>query len=355
MAIWITILFFPLAFLNFKVEAYAQYYKTINKDGTISFSDNPTSSILQREPTQKTTGPQEELEKSSSPEPGRISDKESPRTSGFSDNPTSSISRKDPAKKTTAPQKELEKFSSPYPGKIPEKESSPSLLQKATEEQSSPHLMKLSLPGKNWALEFNFKDFKIEDSEILPDFKGRRIMATNNRTKVILSVFLTPAQKPLSHKELRDSSWESLKRLPFKREHIKKYETGQWAILEYIIKEAKGIKDVDQKNVFAYLVKDNIYIDFHLSKVLYTPADENLFKEFIASAKILDHFTPSSIDNFGYGSYFYLNKNYEKAIVYYEKALDQEKQKPRLQKKFWIVLVDNLGMAYGLSGNLKMA
>jgi tetratricopeptide (TPR) repeat protein len=50
-----------------------------------------------------------------------------------------------------------------------------------------------------------------------------------------------------------------------------------------------------------------------------------------------------------------LNKNYEKAIVYYEKALDQEKQKPRLQKKFWIVLVDNLGMAYGLSGNLKMA
>jgi len=41
--------------------------------------------------------------------------------------------------------------------------------------------------------------------------------------------------------------------------------------------------------------------------------------------------------------------------VYYEKALDQEKQAPRLQKKFWIVLVDNLGMAYGLTGNLKMA
>jgi tetratricopeptide (TPR) repeat protein len=136
---------------------------------------------------------------------------------------------------------------------------------------------------------------------------------------------------------------------------VKKYEAGQWAILEYIIKDVKEIKDVNQKNVFGYRVQDDTWIDFHLSKVSYTAVDEGLFKEFIASAKVLDHFTPSSFDNFGYGSYYYLNKRYEKAIVYYEKALEQEKEKPRLQKKFWIVLVDNLGMAYGFSGNLKMA
>jgi tetratricopeptide (TPR) repeat protein len=224
-----------------------------------------------------------------------------------------------------------------------------------TEEGLNPDLMKLSLPGKNWAMEFNLRDFQVEDMSILPDYKGRKIMAKNDKTNLILSVFFTPAQKKVSHKEFRDNAWERLERLPFKREGVKKYEVGQWAILEYVVKDVKGIKDVNHKSVFAYRVQDDTWIDFHLSKVLYTAVDEGLFKEFIASAKVLDHFTPSSIDHFGYGSYFYLNKDYEKAIVYYEKALDQEKQAPRLQKKFWIVLVDNLGMAYGLTGNLKMA
>jgi len=400
-ASWLIILTFLLAFLNFQVEAYAQYYKTTNKDGTVSFSDNPASSIFQKDPAQKTTVPPEELLKSHPPDPGRVSDKESPRTPGVSDKPASSTSKKDPAKEATGLQEELEKPNPPDSGRIADKESpqtpghsdnptgsssrkepakktpglqeelgksqspdsgrtsnkgsSPRLLRKATEEGLNPDLMKLSLPGKNWAMELNFKDFLVEDVSILPDYKGRKLTAINNNTNIILSVFLTPAQKPLGHKEFRDNSWEHLKRLPFKRAGVKMYEAGQWAILEYIIEEVKELKDVNQKNVFAYRVQDDTWIDFHLSKVLYTPADDNLFKEFIASAKVSDHFTPSSVDNFGYGSYFYLNKNYERAIVYYEKALEQEKQKPRLQKKFWIVLVDNLGMAYGLSGNLKMA
>jgi len=180
-------------------------------------------------------------------------------------------------------------------------------------------------------------------------------MATNKKSNLILSVSFTPAPRKSSHKEFRDEAWERLERLPFKRDSVKKYEADQWAILEYVVKDVKEIKDVNQKNVFAYRVQEDTWIDFHLSKVLYTAADERLFKEFVASAKVLDSFTPSSADLFGYGSYFYLNKDYEKAIVYYEKALGLEKQTPRLQKKFWIVLVDNLGMAYGLSGKLEMA
>ena len=292
MARWILILIMPLAFLSSQDEAGAQYYKSTNKDGTVSFSDQPTSSIFE----------------------------------------------KDPAKKRNS-----------------DKESTPALTQKETDEPLNPDLMELSLPGKNWALEFNFKDFQIQYSGILPDFKGRSMTATNSKSKVILSVSLGPAQRQLSNKELRDHSWERLQKLPAKREDVKKYEMNQWAIFEYVVKEVKGAKDFSQKNVIAYLVKDNTWIDFQLSKVLYTPADERLFKDFVASAKILDNFTLSSIDNFQYGNYYYANKNYEKAIVYYQKALEQEKRKPRLLKTFWLVLVDNLGMAYGLSGDLEMA
>jgi tetratricopeptide (TPR) repeat protein len=53
------------------------------------------------------------------------------------------------------------------------------------------------------------------------------------------------------------------------------------------------------------------------------------------------------------GSRYYLDGDYKKAIPPYQKALDLEKQERKLEKKFWIALVDNLGMAYGITGDIK--
>ena len=55
------------------------------------------------------------------------------------------------------------------------------------------------------------------------------------------------------------------------------------------------------------------------------------------------------------GSNYFLKGDYEKAIGPYQKALDLEKEKPTLDKTLWKVLVDNLGMSYGISGNLDKA
>lgn len=53
------------------------------------------------------------------------------------------------------------------------------------------------------------------------------------------------------------------------------------------------------------------------------------------------------------GSQYYIDGDYKNAIPPYQKALDLEKQERKLEKKFWIVLVDNLGMAYGITGDIK--
>jgi tetratricopeptide (TPR) repeat protein len=55
------------------------------------------------------------------------------------------------------------------------------------------------------------------------------------------------------------------------------------------------------------------------------------------------------------GSAYFLRDDFKNAIVPYQKALDLEKVKRRLSKSLWRVLVDNLGMAYGISGDLKSA
>ncbi|MEO8041493.1 MAG: hypothetical protein ABI646_02685 [Acidobacteriota bacterium] len=61
----------------------------------------------------------------------------------------------------------------------------------------------------------------------------------------------------------------------------------------------------------------------------------------------------TSMDYLQEGSVFYMNGAYKGAIKPYQKALDLEKKDRKLERKFWIVLVDNLGMAYGITGDVK--
>jgi len=55
------------------------------------------------------------------------------------------------------------------------------------------------------------------------------------------------------------------------------------------------------------------------------------------------------------GSNAYLRQDYTQAIKLYSKALELEKREPTLEKDVWRVLVDNLGMSYGITGNHKKA
>src|SRR5215831_8822138 len=57
----------------------------------------------------------------------------------------------------------------------------------------------------------------------------------------------------------------------------------------------------------------------------------------------------------GQGSQAYLKRDYKKAIEFYSKALELEKKEPSLNQTFWRVLVDNLGMSYGITGDNKRA
>lgn len=55
------------------------------------------------------------------------------------------------------------------------------------------------------------------------------------------------------------------------------------------------------------------------------------------------------------GSAHYIRQDFRKAIGFYSKALELEKKQPTLEKTMWRVLIDNLGMAYGISGDLAKA
>jgi tetratricopeptide (TPR) repeat protein len=55
------------------------------------------------------------------------------------------------------------------------------------------------------------------------------------------------------------------------------------------------------------------------------------------------------------GSRFFLESDYKQAAPLYQRALDREKGNRTLSETLWRVLVDNLGMSYGIPGDLKHA
>lgn len=57
----------------------------------------------------------------------------------------------------------------------------------------------------------------------------------------------------------------------------------------------------------------------------------------------------------GQASTLYLKHDYKGAIGPYSQTLELEKANPTLQKSLWYVLIDNLGMSYGITGNLEKA
>ena len=64
---------------------------------------------------------------------------------------------------------------------------------------------------------------------------------------------------------------------------------------------------------------------------------------------------PAVTQNFATASKAFLQQDYPEAAKSYQKVLDLEKNKRTLSKKYFLVLVDNLGMSYGISGKLDKA
>ncbi len=209
----------------------------------------------------------------------------------------------------------------------------------------------LSLPDLPWAIEVDAPGFVIDEKELNQSGNASRLYATNKETGVLLSVFLEPAAMKGDAKIARDHYWNRGKNSPFKKEKIKLYESGSKALVEYVFPEHRG-KQINQKHINAYLSEDGYWIDVHVSQMNHREGSNDPLQQVIKTIRINRSYIPDALDYFAYGNWNYRKKNYRKAIAHYEKALGLEKQKRTLGRKEWIVLVDQLGMSYGISGDL---
>ena len=212
----------------------------------------------------------------------------------------------------------------------------------------------LTLPGLEWALEISAPGFDVEKRTLGPRGDSIYLFASSKETHLIISAFLEKAPRKVTSKECRDFYWSGTKKTPLKKEQIEMYDFGGMAIVEYMVPTFQG-RETNQKNLFAYFARDNYWAYIHLSKIRFVSGEKGLFNRILTSVKFNESYNPTALDLLEFGNRSLFRKDFQGAISYYGKALNLDKHRKSLGRKGWILLVDQLGMSYGLSGDFIRA
>lgn len=216
------------------------------------------------------------------------------------------------------------------------------------------NVVTLHVPGKSAALQVDLLHLKLEWNQISQDLTARRLLASDGRGWTFSAFVHGGEGKVADAKGVRDREWKQVQKSPLKETQVKLYERGPMAMLEYMVEEFQG-RTVHSKHVHGYLLSGDLWLDMHVSKGQFQPEDEKFLSRIRDGVKLVEPYEFTSREHFGYGSMFYLEQKWKQAATHYEAALALEKQNRVLPRDEWRVLVDNLGMAYGMSGNMAKA
>jgi hypothetical protein len=238
-----------------------------------------------------------------------------------------------------------------------------------SQAQQPSHRAQMAIPNVKGVLEFDVGPTPFE-IHVRPDGKEVQLQAFGRPDKLGISAFLQRVTFPASPEKCRDEWWPGTKKaVKMQRDDLQETVVkDSVARVEFIVPEFRGAK-VQQKDMHAYLGSGNLCAEIHLSKAGFNPEDSKLFEDVLASVKLSPDVSLAEIQAqnpaqppdhdsfyyFGLGSKFYLQRDYFHAEDAYLKALDLDRQKHSLSKDYFRVLVDNLGMSYGMTGKLPQA
>jgi tetratricopeptide (TPR) repeat protein len=223
----------------------------------------------------------------------------------------------------------------------------------------------ISVPGVTGTLELDPGPTAWE-SRVRSDGKETQMQAMGRADHLLVSAFLQRVNFAASAERCRDEWWpgteKGTREHHVKIDHLQKSTQDGIARVEYIIPELQGMP-IRQRSVHAYLGERDLCAEIHLSKVQFAPEDQKLFDAVLATARLrtdgagVQEQAQDNRENtyLNEASRYYLQHNYAAAAERYQKVLDLEKQKRTLNQTMFRVVVDNLGMSYGITGNLPKA
>ncbi|HET6250921.1 MAG TPA: hypothetical protein VFE47_24745 [Tepidisphaeraceae bacterium] len=169
---------------------------------------------------------------------------------------------------------------------LPERTAALEMLKGATQKAHAPNTeLRVASPGGEWEIVIPIKGLEVDGQRVSVARKMKQVNASDEKSGLIASVFMEPAQKPGDSTMVRDVYWGRAKESPFKKDDIKLDKAGDFATVQYTVPEVGG-QPIAQKNANIYIVHDGEWIDVHLSKVNFTKADQAIFDEAIKGVRI---------------------------------------------------------------------
>ncbi|HVZ42042.1 MAG TPA: hypothetical protein VHI13_22375 [Candidatus Kapabacteria bacterium] len=228
--------------------------------------------------------------------------------------------------------------------------------------RTSDGTISISVPKAPWYLGFKASGFQLKEKKESKNGEAAYYFFVDEASGMNLSFFVEPAAEFNDAKQYRDMAWEKSRGQFGEPTDVVKSDMQGCATIAYTLEEVRGIR-LNQRNVNAHFVKDGFWIDAHLSRVAFEKSEQPLFDALVNSLTFTpktpgDAGTPEKHDalfNFQRGSAAYLQQDYSGAVPWYSEALAMEKKEHTLSDEYWHVLVDNLGMAQALTGNLEAA
>jgi tetratricopeptide (TPR) repeat protein len=208
----------------------------------------------------------------------------------------------------------------------------------------------LALPDLEWAVEIRSPGFEVRKRAVQPRERRASFQAAHEKTGVTVSAFLLPSSGK-DAKAWRNGEWPSKR-----REGLNNFLTAElddaaivWYRLDFPDLNARALHS------HIYRTKDGMAVEVHISKLPFKDGDEAEFERLFGAIRFLEPYNYEAWEGIKVGSYYYQRRDLRSAIVHYGKALEREKKRRTLPRDLWRVLVDNLGMAYGISGDLARA
>ncbi len=138
----------------------------------------------------------------------------------------------------------------------------------------------ITAQGVGWALRFPAQGYTLSHERHRRDGRGQYYMFTNDRTGLNASFFIEPAEKCPSALACREQYWRDRHPSMAKAQAVHRFERNGFALIEFLVPVISG-HTLNQFHMSGHLVRDGYWVDMHLSKVLYTPSDRQLFLDFI--------------------------------------------------------------------------
>ena len=143
--------------------------------------------------------------------------------------------------------------------------------------------IELTTPTTPWVLSFPAANFKIADRKSRPD-GAAYFYLIDEKSGLHVSLYIEPVKNCDSSKACRDMIWKTGNPAWVNPQNVVQSEIGDVSYVEFMVPEFQG-QPIRQQNMYAEFVLDQFWVDLHISKVLYKPADHSLFEEFVKSIK----------------------------------------------------------------------